>query len=396
MSQEIRPQWQYIQSDDALKAACRQLASAGRLAVDTEFIGEKYYYAKLELLQVSDGRDAFLIDVPALHDLQPLAQLLGNPAALKLFHASSQDLVILRRVLGVDALPLFDTQIAASLLGYGAQVSHMNLVREIAGADVSSPHTTSDWSHRPLTSGQLDYAANDVLYLHVIHDKLTEQLNARGRSTWMEGEMRDYTDHVFASEERDDGEVFRRVKDWMSLSGRDLAVLQELALWRENTAREQNLPRRLIMTDEGLVEMARFQPDSKEKAQKLRRANVGQIMRHFADLREAIRRGRALPKENWPRKPIAKKTEIPDGLIELALAVLRSEARRQDIAPTVLATTSELEQVIIQRSELKPEELPLLHGWRYDVAGKKILDLLEGRIALYLDRDGELQARSMP
>ncbi|MEO8378007.1 MAG: HRDC domain-containing protein, partial [Candidatus Sumerlaeota bacterium] len=187
----------------------------------------------------------------------------------------------------------------------------------------------------------------------------------------------------------------RRVKDWMSLNGRELAVLRELALWRETTAREQNLPRRNVMTDEGLIEMARFQPDTKEKAQKLRRANVGQLMRHFAALREAIERGRAMPKENWPRKPAAQKTDIPDGLIELALALLRTEAKRQDIAPTVLATTSELEQVVVRRKELKPEELPLLHGWRYDVAGKKILDLLDGRIALYLDAGGELQTHEL-
>ncbi|HMX62354.1 MAG TPA: HRDC domain-containing protein, partial [Candidatus Sumerlaeota bacterium] len=189
--------------------------------------------------------------------------------------------------------------------------------------------------------------------------------------------------------------IHRRVKDWMSLSGRELAILRELAIWRENMAREQNLPRRSVVTDEGLVEMARFQPDTKEKAQKLRRANAGQIMRHFAALRDAIQRGRNVPKENWPRKPIAQKTEIPEGLVELALALLRTEARRQDVAPMVLATTSELEQVVIRHREPNAEELPLLHGWRRDIVGRKILDLLDGRIALYLDADGELRTHEL-
>lgn len=393
--QKTQHHWQYIQDDAALKAACEAMAGAPRLAVDTEFIGEKYYYARLELLQICDGRNVFLIDAPMIRDLKPIAALLGNSSTLKLFHASSQDLVILERALGIDCTPLFDTQIAASLLGYGAQISLANLVREITGIDVSSRHTTSDWSHRPLTEEQLDYAANDVLHLHAIHDKLAGELAARGRTPWMEGEMRDFIDHVFTADDKGDDEIHRRVKDWMSLSGRELAILRELAIWRENMAREQNLPRRSVVTDEGLVEMARFQPDTKEKAQKLRRANAGQIMRHFAALRDAIQRGRNVPKENWPRKPIAQKTEIPEGLVELALALLRTEARRQDVAPMVLATTSELEQVVIRHREPNAEELPLLHGWRRDIVGRKILDLLDGRIALYLDADGELRTHEL-
>ncbi|MEO8377935.1 MAG: ribonuclease D, partial [Candidatus Sumerlaeota bacterium] len=196
--------WQYIQSDAALAAACSKLAGADRLAVDTEFIGEKYYYAKLELLQICGGAEAFLIDVPSIGDLTPLAKVIGNRSVLKLFHASSQDLVILRRVLGIDSLPLFDTQIAASLLGYGAQISLANLVREIVGVDVSSRHTTSDWSHRPLTDDQLAYAANDVLYLHAIHEKLSAELQKRGRATWMDGETQEFCDHVFASDDKCD------------------------------------------------------------------------------------------------------------------------------------------------------------------------------------------------
>jgi ribonuclease D len=396
MTQRAAANYTSIQNNRDLEAACGRLSKASRLAIDTEFVGEKYYYSKLELVQLSDGNEVVLVDMQAITDLAPLSQLLGNVASLKLFHASSQDLVLIERVLGVKPLPFFDTQIAASLLGFGAQISLGNLISALLDVEISSKHSTSDWSHRPLSPEQFAYAANDVLYLHRLHDRLSSQLQQRGRTPWYDDEIRLYTEDTFSRANDSEDELYRRVKDWSSLSSKELAILRELAKWREETARTENVPRRTVVTDEGLIEMARFQPDTREKAQKLRRVNVGQLMRYFNQLQECLRRGRAIPRDQWPQKPLPTRTDIPTGLMELCLALLRTEAERQEVASSVIATTSQVEQLIIHRAELSEKDsFPLLHGWRREVAGARILDLLQGRVAVTVAPDGQLCFKQM-
>jgi len=380
----------YVASKERLAEVCRAMAGAPRLAVDTEFVGEKYYFPRLEIIQITDGERTAIIDVPALRDFEPLAALMRDPSKLKIFHAAGQDLEIIRRATGVLPLPLFDTQVAASLLGHGSQISLANLIRGLLSIDVSGKQTTSDWSHRPLSSEQLAYAATDVAHLHALHLLLDADLTRLRRRPWYDDEQAERIHSLVEEEEQDDALLYRRVKDWMSLGGRELAVLRELAIWRENAASERNLPRKTVLTDEGMIEIAKFQPDNREQAQKLRRVNVGQVMKNFDELRSAMERARRLPKSEWPSKPLSERVDIPTGLLELCQALIRTEAELHGVAPTILATSSDLQQVILRRSNPDEADSPLLKGWRRDLAGQKLLDLLAGRLVVTVGPEGNL------
>lgn len=380
----------FIDSQQKLAAFCTELKGTTRLAVDTEFVGEKYYFPKLEVVQLrGDSGAVGIVDAQTIRDWAPLAALLADPAILKLFHAADQDVEILGRATGVLTAPLADTQLAASMLGFGAQISLVNLVRALADVELSGKQTTSDWSHRPLTPEQIEYAAADVLYLHHMDLQLSADLTARGRDGWFRDEQASRL-ASYRTTAPDPMEAWRRVKDWASLTGRDLAVLRELAALREERARERNVPRKLVLTDESLVELARFQPDTLDKVSKLRRVNPSQVSRLFADIREATRRGKLLPKEQWPSKPAGERVEIPAGLVELCQALLRTEAENHGVAPTIIATTSELTQVVIERESLDVLDNPLLKGWRRELVGERLVRLLRGQVQVVVARDGTL------
>jgi ribonuclease D len=260
---------------------------------------------------------------------------------------------------------------------------------------MSGKQTTSDWSARPLTAAQLEYAAEDVLHLLRAEERVRQDLTSKGRLAWYEEEMAACLARWLAPEDTDFSEAHRRVKEWNSLSGRDLAVLRELAIWREQTARTKNLPRRAVLTDDSLIELARFQPDTLEKVQKLRRVNYPQVSRMFSELSAAIRRGKALERDQWPKKPVGERADLPTGLTELCQAQLRSIAEENGIAPTVISTAGDLQSFIAQRREVTTIDHPLLKGWRREVAGRKLIELLSGRIHVVVREDGSLDFRAV-
>ncbi len=381
-----------VSSAAELQSAVEALARAETLAVDTEFVGEKYYSPRLELMQIGDGERIWLVDAEAIDDLSPLGKVLGDESKLKLFHAADQDLELLQRELGCRALPMFDTQVAASLLGYGAQISLVNLTSALLDIALSGKQTTSDWSARPLNEEQLAYAASDVLHLHELYRLLRDALVARGRFAWYVDEQAACALDILDAPTPDPMLLYRRVKDWMSLSPKELAVLRELTLWRENTARQKNQPRRSIFTDDGLIEMARFQPANRDKAKTLRRVNQGQVARFFDEVLAAIERGKKIPRDQWPEKPVSDRPDIPAGLLEICQAMLRIECDRAEVASSVVATTSDLSRLISSRRQLDDPalDIPLLSGWRRQVVGQRLTDLLKGRITIRVDKDGEL------
>lgn len=381
-------EYRFIETPGALREYCATLRQAERLAVDTEFVGEKTFYPRLEVIQIrgEEGPPA-VIDVHAVGDLGPLAELIGDKDRLKIFHASSQDVEILRRALGVLPLPLFDTQVAAALVGYGAQISLANLIRSILSVEVSGKHTTSDWSHRPLNEGQLVYAAADVLHLHALHESLVAGLEERQRLYWYRDEQEQRLAGILANGDEPPETLYRRVKDWASLRPKELAVLRELAIWRDATARGENLPRRTIMTDETLVELARFHPPTKEKARRLRRAHPGQINRRFDEVLPIVQRGLAIPREQWPEKPVNERPDIPPGLMELCQALIRTRAEEEAVAATIIVTSSDVQQLLANRKSLDEERHAVLRGWRREVVGEQLLDLLQGRLAALIDAE---------
>ncbi|MEQ8818768.1 MAG: ribonuclease D [Sumerlaeia bacterium] len=375
-----------IESDAQLSEICGQLAVSPILAFDTEFVGEKYYTPSLELIQLKDKsvKPPILVDVRALEDLSPLAQLFADPKILKVAHAASQDIPILMHYLGSKPQPLFDTQLAAAMVGMGAQISLKNLVRELTGAMLKSSQTVSDWSRRPLSPGQLQYAAEDVLYLHDLHEALCRRLDEMGRRSWFEEEQARWLESLTTAADVPDEDRYRNVREWARLSGQELAVLRELAAWRESEARAKNLPRRNVFPDEGLLALARTQPRSKDRARSLRQVPQGPLNRHLDAVLKAIARGKDTPEEQWPQKPKrpARANETPAGLVELFQALVRSVAEREAISPTLLATTDDLTTLAAKRHETETLDLPVLKGWRYEMIGKELLQLLHGEMCL--------------
>lgn len=381
----------YIDRQKDFAEACGEAAKCDLLAIDTEFVGEKSYWPRLEVIQFAAGDRIYIIDAVAVRDLSALSPVLASETVMKIFHAADSDLRILERATGVRPAPMFDTQVAASLLGYGAQISLVNLVRELLGVRLSGKQTTSDWSQRPLTKEQLSYAADDVAHLAAVYTKLQAELVQAGRWSWYEDEQRERLEHSYGDNNDDSPEeAHRRVKNWMSLSPRELAILRELAIWREKTAQERDLPRRSILSDEAMVELARFQPATREKAKQIRAANVGQILRQFDDILGVMKQGQKMPKETWPEKPLAERIDVPTGLQEICLALLRVEADRLRVAPNVFATTADLQEIINNRDDLKEDRIPLLHGWRREAVGEKILRLLRGEISLSVNKEGNV------
>lgn len=373
----------FVQDAAGLQHLCAKLQNSTLLAVDTEFIGERTYYPQLELIQIADGNGtAALIDVPAAGDLAPLAEILTDPNREKIFHSAGQDVLILERALGAPPFPMFDTQLAAAMTGFGMQISYANLVRACLDAVVDKDHTASDWSHRPLSTDQLDYAYRDVEFLHALRDDLLQRLEARGRVHWFLEEQEKRAAGLREKDTTTDDERFRQVKEWARLSERKLAILRALAAWRERRARDRNIPRKQVMADASLIGLAQIAPDKREDIQKKRQLGSGAVGRWIDELLPIIQEAKALPREQWPKKHRNEPPDIPTGFVELLQALVRRIAEEEDIAPQLLATTGELSALVNNRGRLDGLALPVLEGWRRELAGESLVELLEGRLSL--------------
>ncbi|MDX2175545.1 MAG: ribonuclease D [Candidatus Sumerlaeia bacterium] len=389
--------FRYITDSAGLAEAAAALDNAPWVAVDTEFVGERHYRARLEVVQLAVPGAIFIIDVQRCPDLAPLRPALEDNSKLKILHAAGQDVALMDRQTGGRMANVFDTQLAAAFLGYGLQVSLTNLTMSLLKIELDGKHTTSDWSERPLTPQQLEYAACDVAWLGAIRDRLSAQLEARGRAAWFVEEQEARLQESVDDEPTPDEELFRRVKNALSLKPRELAHLRELTAWRERTARSANVPRRQVMTDEGLVELATHQPRTREALSKLRRVPTGPAMRYSDQVLPAIERASQIPREQWPAKiKPPSLPSLPTGVVELAQAVLRNCSEGEDVASTLVATTSELNQFIgckIGGGDLDGH--PLLKGWRRELVGERLVRLLEGRLLIRVTKDG-LEAVDWP
>ena len=380
-----------IENSSDLAEVCRQFDGAEVLALDTEFIRERYYYPRLEVLQLSDGRKIAIIDMPAAGSLQPLADLLGNPKRRIVIHSAGEDLPILQRALGVDLIHIFDTQLAAGMSGMENRMSLARLLGAILHLTVSKDHQTSDWSRRPLSPEQIAYAAQDVRHLHALYASLRQRLEELGRMPWFLNEQEARARALLEAPPTPDSDCYRQIKNWKTLSLENLAILRELAGWREKTARERNIPRGSILSDDALIEITRSRPKTPDDIRKIRFINVGQAQKLFPEIAKAIADGLACPPELRPAKPKDKRVELPTGAVELCRAVLQLEAERQKIAPELIATVGDVEYLIEHRREWRNKDIALLKGWRMQAGGQRVLDLLDGKIALQIGENGQIK-----
>ena len=362
----------YCASPAELEALCRRLRDAPALAVDTEFLREKTYHARLCLLQLASDELVAVVDPLAVPDLSPLLDVLYAPSVLKVMHAARQDLEILHRLRGRPPAPVYDTQLAAALLGHPEQVGYGALVAAELGVELDKGQARTDWARRPLEPEQLAYAADDVRYLLPLYRRQQAALAARGRSGWLEEDMAALSDP--AAYDEDPEAAWRRVKGAARLAGGQRAVLQALAAWRERTAAAADRPRRWILGDEVLLDLARRMPRDRRALGRVRGLSEGFLARHGDEVLACIARARALPRERWPAAPPARRPDpAAEALADVLMAVVRLRAAEAEVAPAVLATRRDLERVA--RGE---RDGPLFRGWRRELVGRWLADFLDG------------------
>ncbi len=387
---ETRPNTFFISDQAALDAFVKRTASSSVLAIDTEFLREKTFFPKLCLLQMASDAEVVIVDPFAVDDLSVLAPLLENGSIMKLFHAGDQDLEILYKEVGVLPRPLFDTQVAAALLGHTLQIGYGSLVQTICGVSLKKVDSFTDWSRRPLSASQLEYAADDVIYLPHLYESMRERLEARGRLHWLDDDFAHLSDEsTYRSDPR---ARFRRLKRVNQLSCKQMAAAREVAAWREERAQERDIPRKWVLTDEQIVEACKREARSIDELFMVRGVREHTTMHDARAVIKAIRRGLDSPPESWPAhdRPPRNEPNV-DAEVDLMGALVRLRAKENDIAMQTLASHDDLAKVA--RGHI--DDVDVMRGWRRAIVGEELLELLQGRISLHL-RDGALVVERIP
>ena len=372
-----------ITDSAALAQFCERQKGAQFITVDTEFMRERTYWPILCLVQIAGPQDAAAIDALAPEiDLAPLLALMNDPATLKVFHAARQDLEIFFHLSGAVPQPLFDTQIAAMVCGFGESVSYETLVRKLAGAALDKASRFTDWSHRPLTERQIQYALGDVVYLRTVYERLQQRLAQNGRASWFGEEMSALADATLYRTEP--AEAWRRFRLRGRADSRLLAVLRALAAWREAAAQQRDLPRGRILRDEALIEIAAHAPRSVEALARTRSLGKGIAEGKLGrEILDAVAEGLADPD---PPPPVLQKAQNPPGLgplIELLRVLLKQRCEDFEVAQKLVASADDLEAIAADDNA----EVLALHGWRHEVFGAEALALKHGELALTAGRN---------
>jgi ribonuclease D len=369
-----------ITETDHLARFCTTAAQSRYITIDTEFIRERTYYPKLCLIQVACEKEAVIIDPLAEGiDLRPLHDLLNDESTLKVFHAARQDLEIFFHMLGCIPHPIFDTQVAAMVCGFGESISYDGLVQQLAGEKLDKSSRFTNWEHRPLTQKQLDYALADVVHLRIIFEKLEAQLANNNRIGWIEEEMAVLIDPATYDPHPED--AWRRLKI-RTRAPKFLAALQAAAAWRERLAQSMDLPRQRVLKDDTLADIAASHPKDLDGLYRLRGMNKGLPKDRLLELINTVQGARELPKEQCPHLPEGIQLPPESGAaIELLRVLLKRQCDRENVAQKLVANRSDLEHVAIG----KLQDTPLAHGWRWEVFGCHANALLRGELGMALD-----------
>ncbi|MDF1660760.1 MAG: ribonuclease D [Planctomycetota bacterium] len=373
-----------IDNTDELLSLCDKWSKAPYLAVDTEFMRDRTYYPQLCLIQVCHGDVSAVIDAQAPKlDLDPLFDLFEDPNIIKVFHSASQDMEVFFAESQFLPAPLFDTQIAAMVCGFGDQVGYARLVGDLVGATIDKSFQLTDWSRRPLTKKQLAYALDDVVHLCTVYEKLLAELKKTGRETWVEEDMANLVDK--SQYEIDWSQMWRRAK-FPNPKPRSAAVMHEIASWREKQAQDRNVPKNWVIKDTSLVEIANTRPTTAQALKRVRGLDASFVNgKKGAELLEAIKRGVDKPRSEWPDIGRGKRpAKGNDNLIALLQALLKLACERHKVAPRLIANRAELEKIAAEENP----DVRALKGWRNDIFGKDAIALKEGRLALTGSRKG--------
>ncbi|OAI10949.1 ribonuclease D [Methylomonas lenta] len=372
---------QYINRPEQLPLLCEQIQQEPWVSLDTEFLREKTYYPKFCLLQIASPSWVACVDPLAIADLTPLFDALYNPNIVKVLHSCRQDLEIFYQITGKIPGPIFDTQIAAPLLGFQENPGYAMLVSSFLNINLNKAHTRTDWTTRPLSEDQIQYAADDVIYLCKIYTIMCEQLDKLGRLSWLDSDFALLNDPELYQLSPEN--AWLKVRGKNKLTGRQLSILQTLCEWREQTAQAENKPRNWLFPDDMLLELAKLQPTTTSDLAKIRNINERNVNRYGKVLCELIDAARQRPPKPLNEKDRTnKKTPQHEAVIDVLSAVVRIRAEENSLNPIILATRKEIEQLLFGE-----ENCPLLHGWRYNMAGQELQGLLSGKLSLSLSAD---------
>ena len=373
-----------IKTNKELKEACKKLNKAKFITIDTEFIREKTYWSQLCLIQVCSGESEFIIDpLEEDIDLKPFIKLLNKKSILKVFHSGRQDIEIFFKISGKIPSPIFDTQIAAMVCGFGDSVGYEKLVDKLLRKKIDKSSRFSNWAKRPLTNKQLNYAIGDVTHLFEIYPILNDALKEKKRTRWLDEELK-----ILTSENTyntDPELAYKRLK----IRGYDLktrGVTFQLAKWREERAQNNNLPRGRVIRDDIIYELSSMKPKSINEIMSLRSFSNGLRLKEnvINEIQEQILIGLSLKEENLPKLP--EKRKLPHGTnsrVSLLKILLNSISEENEVAQKLIASTQDLEDLIADDSA----DIKTLKGWRYDLFGKKALDFKNGKVAITMEEN---------
>ncbi len=381
-----------ITTTESLSRLCRDLADDSFIAVDTEFMRETTYWPILCLIQLAGEKHHGLIDPMAKGlDLAPFFELMNNANVLKVFHAARQDIEIMVHRSGVVPHPVFDTQVAAMVCGFGDQVGYEAIVRKLAKVQIDKSSRFTDWSRRPLTEKQLAYALSDVTHLRVVYEKLKAELDKTGREPWLREEMNILTNPATYRTEPLD--AWKRIKVRLKTK-KQMAVLLAVAAWREREAQDKDVPRARVIKDDAVSEIAVQTPQTREALTQLRALPRGLATSRIGDaILKAVAEGLALDSKSLPHMDMGRDegSEQTQAAMEILKLALKVVCEGEHLAPKLVANTSDIEAV----AEDDNADVPLLHGWRREVFGNLALDLKHGRAVIGF-KDGRVRIMAMP
>ncbi|MDO5042009.1 MAG: ribonuclease D [Slackia sp.] len=370
----------YITDQRQLKEFVSRAKTSPILAVDTEFLREKTYWPKLCLIQLATEEESVAVDPFRVKDLSALADLFVDEKIVKLFHAAGQDMELIAHEMGVIPRPVFDTQIAASLLGDTLQIGYGSLVMNECNVKLKKADSFTDWSRRPLTDSQLEYALDDVIYLPRIYHSMKARLEQLGRLSWLDPDFEELCDP-----ERyrvDPYERFKRLKRVNQLTPRQLSAAREVAAWREEAAMKRNVPRKWILTDEQIVEVCKREPRSLDELFMVRGVSNALKTDDARRVLAACKQGLDAPEEAWPELNKAFKSEPNvDPQVDLLYSLVKVRAKEAGVAFGVLASHADLAKLVRGHYD----EVDILKGWRRHLVGEELLRLMRGEIVLGIE-----------
>ena len=370
-----------IADSTSLTKFCDRLIKSSYITVDTEFMRDQTYWPRLCLVQIADEHEAAAIDTLAKGiDITPLLNLLTNPRILKIFHAARQDLEIFYRLMGRLPSPIFDTQIAAMVCGFGDSAGYDTLVRKLTDETIDKSSRFTDWALRPLSQRQINYALGDVTHLRQVYIKLNEMLGQNNRHNWMNEELsilRDTKNYTFEPED-----AWRRIK-YRAPKPRFLAILKEVAAWREIEAQNKDIPRNRIVRDESLIEISHHAPKTINDLSRARGLSLKKAEGSLGKaLLNAVKVGLNVPSENLPE--VKRDAPLPKGIgpiTDLLKVLLKLKCEKHDVAQKLIATVNDMEQIAAFGQNAN---VPALQGWRQEVFGIDALRLRSGQLAMVI------------